>query len=430
MLDALYLHIPYCKSRCAYCNFETQACSKDAAELQSYVEALSLMIRRMSKQGVFDGLKTLYLGGGTPSHLGSHLITLLYNISFMLDVDKLLEFTVECNPESFSPELFKDMRACGVNRYSLGVQSFRDEELSLMGRAHSSAEVHTALAFLCAEEQNVSIDLIAGLPGQSMADFEYSLEETLRYPVSHISVYPLSIEKDTRFDREISAGALQEPDEDLQAEMLTRAHERLESAGFEHYEVANFARPQKRSVHNSSYWKHQSYLGLGTSAASYFPAAYAQKLSELIDKSLGERLHCVDLKQVEEGCDLRFTLTDSSAAFADKVLASLDTVAPQQKLCLEYERLSYQESLAEHLMLALRLKEGIDLINMKAEFDTALAKGHISADFVQGVKSELARLEDAGLLLRTVSALEPTFRGWLLGNEMFGSLWACAHLGI
>ena len=209
---ALYLHLPFCVKRCAYCDFATAAVPAGAPEIEAYVEDLSLQIRRKAKEGELGAVETVYLGGGTPSHVGlAGLSMLLYTLSLSMHLTDEVECTMEANPESLTERMVRDIWALGVNRLSIGVQSFDDDVLRTLGRAHSSDDARRAIEAARTRFENVSVDLMGGSPGQSAEGFEASVREAVRLGATHVSVYPLTIEPHTPFDAAVLAGELEEP---------------------------------------------------------------------------------------------------------------------------------------------------------------------------------------------------------------------------
>ena len=238
---ALYLHLPFCVKRCAYCDFATAAVPAGAPEIEAYVEDLSLQIRRKAKEGELGAVETVYLGGGTPSHVGlAGLSMLLYTLSLSMHLTDEVECTMEANPESLTERMVRDIWALGVNRLSIGVQSFDDDVLRTLGRAHSSDDARRAIEAARTRFENVSVDLMCGIPGQSAEGFEAA----------------------------VLAGELEEPDDDVEAAHMQIAARVLDSEGFERYEVASYARPGFACRHNIAYWTGVPYLGLGRSAAT------------------------------------------------------------------------------------------------------------------------------------------------------------------
>jgi len=263
----LYVHIPFCRQACHYCDFHF---STNAANADAMLLAIGQEAQLQAPHFPFQ-FQTLYFGGGTPSFLGSvQLESLLLRLRKELDLSQVLETTLEANPEDVTPENVAAWRAMGINRISLGVQTFDNTRLAAANRNHNAAASHRALEVLLAGGiSNISADLMFSFPGQTMAELEADINALLHYPIPHISCYSLTIEPGTVFGRRAAKGQLKPNANELEADMLALVWSRLESAGFESYEVSNHARPGHRSVHNSAYWHGAPYLGLGPSAHSY-----------------------------------------------------------------------------------------------------------------------------------------------------------------
>lgn len=362
---ALYLHLPFCVKRCAYCDFATAAVPADSPEIDAYVEDLSLQIRRKAKEGELGAIETVYLGGGTPSHIGlSRLSMLLYTLSLSMHLTPEVECTMEANSESLTERMVRDVWALGVNRLSIGVQSFDDEVLAVLGRAHSADDARRAIEAAHTRFDNVSIDLMCGIPGQSAESFEASVREAVALGVSHVSVYPLTIEPHTPFDAAVLAGELDEPDDDVEAAHMEIAARVLTESGFERYEVASYARPGFQSRHNIAYWTGVPYLGLGRSAATMTQNA--------------ERRMRVKDGQVTDDLDAR-------------------------------------QMAAEDLMLGMRMTCGVS--DEQVEHATAL---------LPETPSTLEHLAGEGLVVHEGGRWRPTERGWLCGNDLYGELFDLA----
>jgi oxygen-independent coproporphyrinogen-3 oxidase len=267
---SLYLHFPFCASKCHYCDFYSE--SKSEELLDRYLEALLIEWDQISTK--FDltryKVETIYFGGGTPSLLSSRQFSYICSeLKSRLNLVRNLEWTVECNPDSFSNELADTLLKQGVNRLSFGIQTLENKELKVLGRRHSAEKARYILnspSLSCF--QSVGADLMFGIPLQTKQSFEKSLIEVLSSPyVKHLSLYELTINEDTPFGRHHKK--LHLPDDDLVGEMTELSLAIASSRGFEHYEVSNYALPFFRSRHNEAYWDHQKYIGLGASAHSY-----------------------------------------------------------------------------------------------------------------------------------------------------------------
>ncbi len=265
-MAGLYVHIPFCVSRCVYCAF----CSTTKLDMQSrYVDALltEYALRRDYLKG--EEITTVYLGGGTPSVLNSADSTRLLKALGRV-APRMEEFTMECNPDDVTPDMAKRMYSTGVNRVSMGVQTFRAERLRFLRRRHSPDEPRTAVSVLRdAGISNISIDLMYGFPDQTPEEWHADIDEAIRLAPEHISAYCLSFEPGTPLYKMLESGALSEPDEELCRSMYYSLLDRLGEAGYVQYEISNFARQGFRSKHNGGYWCNAHYLGLGAAAHSY-----------------------------------------------------------------------------------------------------------------------------------------------------------------
>lgn len=269
LYKALYLHIPFCVQKCNYCDFCSRVRDVDSGEVCEYCENLVMDIRRAAKDEKLGALETIYIGGGTPSYIGQkNLSSILYAISMSVNLENVREFTMEANPESLNLELVKDIWAMGVNRLSLGVQSFDDNLLQMLGRAHNAKGALDAIEIARQRFENISIDLMCGIPGQTEDVFRESLRRAVELDLPHISIYPLQIEPNTVFYKWKEQGKIDDIDEDTQADHMLLAAEILGEAGYSHYEVSSYAKPGFESKHNLSYWQSKPYLGLGQSATT------------------------------------------------------------------------------------------------------------------------------------------------------------------
>ncbi len=361
--QGLYIHVPFCASKCHYCDFDSLPYGSDDPYLGEYVEGLIGDIRRLSKEGELSFIQTIYLGGGTPTHLGAkHLASLMYALSLFVDLSCVQEYTVEANPESLTEPLVKDMWALGANRLSLGVQSFDDDLLKAIGRIHSASDALRALEAAQTRFDNVSLDLMCGLPGQTAEGSAADVAQAVSLGVPHVSLYPLSLEKGTKLYRR--RRKLDLPTEDEQADMMEEAHRLLAEAGLHRYEVASHARPGFEAKHNQSYWMGVPYLGLGRSAVTM--------------TQNDERRMRVRNGEVED---------------------DLDAV----------------QMAAEDAMLAMRMTAGL-----------SRERAARMAELLPELPECLCRLEALGLLAQDEAGWHPTERGWLLGNELFGELLSLA----
>ena len=267
-MAGIYVHIPFCARRCIYCGFFSTMREGEAAR---YVNALCAELRQRRDYLRGETVKTVYFGGGTPSRLTPGQIGQVIDaIRSDYGLDSLEELTVECNPDDITPAYISALNRLGVNRISMGVQTFSDDLLGFLGRRHTSDQAVAAVR-ACKESgiNNISIDLMYGLPGQTDDIQQRDLEAAVSLDVSHISSYCLSYEEGSPLERMRNDGRITPADDDLCAQMYERMCAHLHQAGFDHYEISNFCRPGFHSLHNSSYWDGTPYLGVGAGAHSY-----------------------------------------------------------------------------------------------------------------------------------------------------------------
>jgi oxygen-independent coproporphyrinogen III oxidase len=331
----LYVHIPFCARICPYCAFYKERA--DSSQTQRFCEALLCELdERCTRLRVEP--KTIFIGGGTPTALTtSQLEYLLGGFRDRLDLSAMREWTVEANPGSVSPRKAELLRSLGVNRISLGVQSWEEELLELLGREHNAAQADASFHILRdAGFTNVNIDLMFGLPGQTLAQWEATLKKTIALGPEHISAYCLTYEEGTEFFARQARREFRE-DTDSDARFLERAMVRLESAGFEHYEISNYARDGYASSHNGGYWAGEDYLGIGPSAFS-----------------------TVGLERYQNVSDYR--------SYSDLVLAGGSPIGSTEALTAEIKR-------GERIALSLRTVRGIPSVelnrwpNQRREFE-------------------------------------------------------------
>ncbi len=266
-MAGIYIHIPFCKSRCIYCGFY----STTLLDLRKkYINAVCREME-LRKNYIREPFSTIYLGGGTPSLLDEAELTKLFlYINNVYDVDRNAEITMECNPDDITPEFTNMLSRLPINRISMGAQTFADSRLRLLHRRHNSNEVKHAVKLLReAGIKNISIDLMFGFPDESLSQWKEDISAALALNVEHISAYSLMYEEDTPLWKMLDTGKVKEIDEELSLTMFKELVCQLTDAGYEHYEISNFARPGYRSRHNSSYWHQVPYIGLGAAAHSF-----------------------------------------------------------------------------------------------------------------------------------------------------------------
>jgi oxygen-independent coproporphyrinogen III oxidase len=352
----LYIHIPFCKSKCGYCDFVSL--EKRSELIPSYLKAL------MREMGSYRGidLGTIYLGGGTPSFLSEEQFKDIFSrIRDTYNCCRVSEITIEANPESITDEKLRTLRSLGVNRLSIGAQSFFDDDLKFLDRAH------TAKGFACAFAKarrmgfaNINIDLMYGIPNQSFPRWKQNLKKAADMRPEHISIYPLTVEHGTRFCNE---GII--ADHDLQADMYEFSMDFLKEEGYEHYEISNWSRPGFKCRHNLTYWQNQEYIGVGASAASYTKSN-------------------------------RFKNTESVEEYISLVQSGKSPVK-------EKEHIDKKKKLTEEIILNMRLINGVTL----------------TTDINENFEPEINGLLQQELIKKIGNNISLSKKGLLLANQVF-----------
>lgn len=369
----LYLHIPFCRSKCDYCDFYSLAGNEE--RMGDYQNALMAHIRETAPQARGYQVDTVYIGGGTPSFYGAkRLCELLKLVHKCFKVSKDAEITVECNPDSVEEKMLRALRRAGVNRISLGMQSACDEELCALNRPHTFQQVKDAVAAARrAKLKNVSLDLIFGLPGQTKEGWIHNVEEALALEPQHLSCYGLTLEEGTPLARRVEQG-LQIPDGDEQADLYLWTVERLKKAGYHQYEISNFAASGYQSRHNMKYWMGREYLGFGPAAHSDFG-----------------------------GC--RY-------AFVRDLEAYIKGVTEGGPILSESENIPTRERSGEYLMLRLRTSYGIEEWEYRREY-------YMNFD---PLAVKLQEYEQRGWAEQVERRWRLTPEGFLLSNRLIGEL--------
>jgi len=330
MSSSLYIHIPFCVAKCSYCSFNSYAGLERLQE--RYVDALAVECSQVASEGQRTPLKTVFLGGGTPSVLSNEQLKHLFGvISTDFEIAKGAEISIEANPGTVDAEKFDTLRQCGVNRLSIGVQSFDDHELRTIGRIHSAAEARSAVETAqAAGFHNLSIDLMYGLPGQTAESWQQSLDTALSLSVQHLSLYQLTVEEETPLEGMIQKGRVQLPDEDVVADLDTITASLLAKSDFRQYEISNYAEKNYQCRHNVNYWNNRDYYGLGAGAVSY---SHGTRVKNIADPSH----YCALL---ESG----------------------------QSVHAEEECLQREESFRETVIMALRMNKGVSTDDLQARY--------------------------------------------------------------
>lgn len=367
---ALYIHVPFCRQKCRYCSFVSY--EHREADIPRYLDALK---KELEQRAGGERISSLYFGGGTPSLLpAAYLGDIIAAVRSLFAVDEDAEITIEANPGTINQTYLTSIREPGVNRLSLGVQSLNDRELGLLGRIHTADEAIGAVKLARrAGFDNLNLDLIYGLPGQSLQDWQMTLSRALDMTPEHLSLYALTLEPGTPLHQAIESNAVPAIEPDMSADQYELAEDLLGRCGYRHYEISNWAKPGKECRHNLTYWRNQPYLGAGVAAHSYL---------------CGHRL--------------------ANTASLDKYLAGLSGQAP---LPPEMdETISPELELAETVILGLRRCEGIDINAISHD---------LGIDAGTRYQKPLEEMTVAGLLEQAGGHTRLTRRGRLLGNEVF-----------
>lgn len=265
----LYIHVPFCKSRCIYCDFFST--TRGAEWMQKYLVALVREMHCRAEEISRASVDTIYIGGGTPSQLPTSILVRIFEeLRSIVSLQNTVEITIEANPDDVTSQWLRELSMTPVNRISMGVQTLDDELLRTLNRRHTSAQAYAAVQ-LCRElgYDNISLDLMYGLPGQTLAMWQKDVDAVLSMKIPHLSAYSLQREEGTAMDRLMREGKLREADEELSLQMYETLLAMTENAGMEHYEISNFALPGMYSRHNSGYWQDKPYVGLGPAAHSF-----------------------------------------------------------------------------------------------------------------------------------------------------------------
>ena len=408
-VTVLYVHVPFCAQKCRYCDFDSRSfapCDLDAA-LDAYFEQLYARLDAFGRTGALEHIRTVYIGGGTPSLAGERLVELARRIVAWC---KPVEFTCEANPESLTAPLVCALAVAGVTRISLGVQTLDNTELAAIGRIHDADRALAAIATVKDAGLDVSCDLMCGLPGQTAASWQRTLDGVMAAAPHHVSVYPLTLEEGTPLFRMACRDESLELDEDFQAACMDAARDCLAAAGYHPYEVASYALNGHECAHNIAYWTGQGYLGIGRSAAGMLDAEDFDRLAGLFP-GVSPRGDAYRVRLVQRD--------DATTTF-------------------EAEYLSQREAVAEDLMLACRMTRGVgsDLLvraadvipvdELAAACDRALELG--LATWAPDVDdSYMGSVTSADVIAgRARARLSPTHLGWLDGNVLFELFWDLA----
>ncbi len=378
-MASIYLHIPFCERKCLYCDFYSVT---NTERVEIFLAALTREIELCKDSQGGAPFETIFFGGGTPSLLAPAQVERIlshFHAAFRVTTDA--EVTLEANPGTLTREKLQGYRSLGINRLSIGIQSFHDRELKFLGRIHDRQEAfHSIELARAAGFDNISLDLIYSIPGQTLAQWEDNLHNAMALVPQHIAAYSLILEEDTPLHRMVREGQVRLNPPDLEAEMYERTMMLLDAHGYEHYEVSNYARPGFRCRHNGNYWSHENYLGLGPSAHSF-------------------------RKEGNGASGRRWWNVADLSAYADRLKAGTLPVASE-------EHLGIREMLRERLFLGLR-GSGLGMASLVADFDYDLEARR--AEKIRWLLEEKMALLEGGILRLTP-------KGYLLCDEICSRL--------
>ena len=375
-MAGIYIHIPFCKQACHYCDFHFSTSMKKKDEMVlALAKELQLRKDEFQYDAEFPCIETIYFGGGTPSVLNVEDIQLLIDtVRQDYPVSQNPEITLEANPDDLSEENLKAFAAIGINRLSIGIQSFFEEDLKLMHRAHDSVQAKKCLEFATRYFDNISLDLIYGIPGMTNERWQQNIETALSFGIPHISSYALTVEPKTALNKLIQTGKVAAPKDEVAQEHFLILVETLEAKGFLHYELSNFGKENYFSRNNSAYWLGKKYLGIGPSAHSY----------DGVSRSWNVANNALYLKAIQNG-----------------------------ELPREVELLSQEDRYNEYIMTGLRTIWGVSLVRIEQEF---------GPDYLNYLKQQSQKFISDGLLIITDGILKPTLKGKFLTDGIASDL--------
>ena len=375
-MSGIYIHIPFCKQACHYCDFHFSTSMKKKDEMVlALAKELQLRKNEFQFDAEFPCIETIYFGGGTPSVLTVKEIQLLIDtVRQNYPVSQTPEITLEANPDDLSEENLSAFAAIGINRLSIGIQSFFEEDLKLMHRAHDSAQAKKCLEFATRYFDNISLDLIYGIPGMTNERWQQNIETALSFGIPHISSYALTVEPTTALNKLIQTGKVAAPKDEVAQEHFLILVETLESKGFLHYELSNFGKENYFSRNNSAYWLGKKYLGIGPSAHSY----------DGVSRSWNVANNALYLKAIQKG-----------------------------ELPRKVELLSQEDRYNEYIMTGLRTIWGVSLVRIEQEF---------GPDYLNYLKQQSQKFISDGLLIFTDGILKPTLKGKFLTDGIASDL--------
>ena len=396
MAKSLYIHIPFCNQICSYCDFPKVF--SQGQDTDAYLTALITELSIYEKNIGFSELKTIYIGGGTPTVLTTKQLDRLFTyLHSVINFCQLTEISIEANPESLNDtHKIACLKRSGVTRISLGIQTFQDKYLQILERSHTKQEVYEVITLLSKEAFEINLDMIYAIPTQTLKDWENDLDILLRLPITHVSAYSLILEEHTKFYIDYMKDELQLVDNEIEAQMFELVIDKLTSAGFEHYEISNFTK-NKQSMHNVTYWKNEYYIGVGLGAHGHLIR------TPEVEISLNSNHLNIAQETITKNNSIRYENTRSINAYKQAL--------EKDKLpVLTSHALTRNEQIEESMFLGMRLIEGVNINHLQAKY-------HVN--IYELYKPKLDKLRDLGYVSLESGVLMLTRKGLMMANEVF-----------
>ena len=394
-VKALYIHIPFCDQICSYCDFPKVA--SQGQDTDAYLTALIAELAIYEKIIGFTELQTVYIGGGTPTALTTTQLARLFTyLHSVINFSQLTEVSIEANPENLkNKEKIAYLKKYGVTRISIGVQTFQNKLLQILQRSHTKKEIYEVITLLSKEDFELNLDMIYGIPTQTLNDWEADLNSLLKLPITHISAYSLILEEHTKFYIDYKKKKLSLVDNEIEAQMFELLINKLTAAGFEHYEISNFTM-SNRSNHNMIYWQNEFYIGVGLGAHGYLPRTSKTEINILID-NIAQEINNIN--------SFRYENTRSITTYKK-------TLETKQLPVLNSHALTRDEQIEESMFLGMRLLDGVDLSYLQAKYNVNIYELY---------QPQLDKLKGLGYVSLDSGVLKLTQKGLLMANEVFAA---------
>jgi len=395
LVKALYIHIPFCKQICTYCDFPK--ISSLGQDIDTYLRALIAELAVYERTIGFTDLQTLYIGGGTPTELTTKQLDILFkHLHSVINFQQLTEVSIEANPESLNDACkIACLKGHGVTRVSLGVQTFQARHLKLLGRSHTQKDVYETVSLLQAGDFEINVDMIYAIPTGTLAEWENDLDTLLKLSITHVSAYSLILEEHTKFYVDYMKNKLELVDNEVEAQMFELVIDKLKAAGFEHYEISNFTK-NKQSLHNLTYWHNNYYIGVGLGAHGHVMRTPETEVALKPD-------HINIAREIMNGNSIRYENTRSITAYKKAFESGILPV-------LNAHVLTQHEQIEESMFLGMRLLEGVNLEHLQAKYQVGIYELY---------KQKLDKLQELDYINLKSGLLRLTYKGLMMANDVF-----------